>query len=380
MDLTLPALRTPKEYVFLVLMLLCFRPSATAQNPVHPYRTPQAIALQSSLKAAWDKPLTKQPLLSIAQEWSIAYGIPIWIDRRIATDQRIDIDIGQTTVGEVMQRVADSLGVEVAIFDRVVAFVPNDRADCLQRAYWSLATSPLDAGLLRAERYGMEWEDGASANDLILEFFRRYRISAEGIGPWENDLWRSQRWENVAPAAVGLCLLCGYDLTLEAQGKAPRIRPLCDPQPNQPVAWTYQDEVQKQGKEAWQAWREKWPNAKVERMNRGSIARWQITAPILAHRELVAPLAPPPPKTTLKDPQKLRFSGRYRGELSQILQSLAQQLKLELQVPDLSPQALRQELDLTFEQASLDEILDQISKASGLRLRRDDKTLILESD
>jgi hypothetical protein len=141
------------------------------------------------------------------------------------------------------------------------------------------------------------------------------------------------------------------------------------------VEWVYRDEISKLGKDRWRQWRERWADVQVKRIDQGGKASWVIEAPVAAHRDLVAPLAPPPKKATASDRSQSRYTGRYRGELQSILRNLAVQTQVELVLPDLSPSLLRQELDLVFEQASLNEILERISSASGLQLQLDEKQL-----
>jgi hypothetical protein len=360
--------------------------TACAQPIVHPYRTAQAIALQTALSAEWSIPIVRQPLLELAQEWSLVGGIPVWLDRRIATDRLITLSDPKPTIGEVMVQVATSIGAEVAMIDRMVLIVPQGRSECIEQAYWSLAVA--DPGnWMRVVKIVADWDEGADAQQILTEFAQRYDLAGELGGRVEHDLWRAWRWQPTTPAAVGLCLLSGFDLQLELdddplRGGQVRVGPMRHSLPAMDVAWEYRDEIQKIGRDAWQRWREAWPDAQVEKLGQGgSSTRWRITAQVRAHRELVAPLAPRPKKSpsSAANLANSRFTGRYRGELHLILKSMANQMNLELKMDELSPQVLRQELDLPFENATVDEIVKKIAFGSGLDVRLEGGRLIVRS-
>ena len=93
-----------------------------------------------------------------------------------------------------------------------------------------------------------------------------------------------------------------------------------------------------------------------------------IVAPVAAHRELVeslAPIAKPKPNTT---PANKKYTGRYRGEILKILANLSQQLLLQLDSNDLANNLARQEVDVSFKDATLEELLAKLSDASGLTI------------
>ncbi len=352
--------------------------SAHAQVATHPYRTAQAIALQSALNTEWNlPPIAGQSLLQVAGEWSVATRNPVWIDRRIASDTKLNIESSDKTMGEVLAQIAEGLNAEIARIDRVLMIVPKSHADCIENTYWTLTTAASSAAWMRVEKVSMHWEEGAAAEDLIAEFANRYRVANASATSIEHDLWRGMRWEQVTPAAVGLCLLSGFDLGLEIEGTSLKVAPLCNATELTP-AWEYRDEVQRIGREAWQAWRAHWPDAKVEKIDRNGIAHWRITASVAAHRQLVAPLALPVKRPLRNEPDLQRFTGRYRGELRNILGSLAAQLKLELTAVDLPEQILRHELDLSFENSPLEEILQKIGTAAGVRITRDAARLTVD--
>jgi hypothetical protein len=73
-----------------------------------------------------------------------------------------------------------------------------------------------------------------------------------------------------------------------------------------------------------------------------------------------------------------RYTGAYRGELQRILEGFATQSSLRLSPTKLHPQLARKEIDISFEQASADEIIAKLSEASGIRILRKDDELVVE--
>jgi len=376
-------------------MLLCALFSlniAVAQTqPTHPYRTPQAIALTSQLRSiAADAGSTiNLPLLDWIETSNTRDLVPIWLDRRIPSDVTLELNVPENTSIESMLRsVAEALHAEIAIVDRWVAIVPIGTANAIEWAYWSnyLAPNPI----LRAPlKEALKWDYGTDTQTLWNNFLQSSRIPTPSSSPQLEttpDLWRAFQLQQTNSAAVATLLLSGFDEFLYfPDSNPPTIQPLGETFTKQTnstdVNFQYASEIPKIGKSAWQAWRDRWPNITVERAtdpkSGNTIEAWGILAPVAAHRELISSLAPPPPprKTTSNPATPKRFSGRYRGETLKILQNLSQQLNLELDANNLPTQLARREIDVSFQNLSLDELLAKLSQASDLQLKANSKTL-----
>lgn len=337
----------------------------------HPYQTASSIALTSSLQKNWQSKNLRMPLLDVIAQWRIGYSTPVWLDRRIPKDTELVLSESWTTLGESIAGVAEQIDADAAYIDGVVMIVPKGIAAHLETAYWSLAVSKIPQSWLRIEETVLSWEEGAVASDVLQAFCERFPLIDFEPAQLEHDIWGAMSLDKTSPLVAAIGLLSNFDLQPVLRDEGISVAPIDKDVAPERVPWEYRTEIAKLGKERWQEWRGRWSDIEVRRVGEESKTRWMIVAPVSAHRELVRPLAPPPKNPIISDGSNVRYTGRYRGELQAILNSLAKQKQLQLEMPDLPQTVLRQELDLVFEQVTFDEILNRISNASGLQLRSD---------
>ena len=401
MRLTLTYLRTPSPCLMVCLLVwLCACGLVQAQS-IHPYRTPQAIALTSQLLAL--SPLSNSKLKLSLSDWiqTVAVGdpIPLWLDRRIPSDIMLSIDIPKDqTNKEVLALVAAQIDAEIACVDRYVALVPKGSAGAIEWAYWSLCSNPSQPAMRVTKKEGLEWSDGTDTRQIWKSFTEQYRLTSVSNSSrlvTDFDRWRAGRLDFTNPAAIATLLLCGFDEHLNWQAdKSPRIELLSESferlrrtPGGDFVRFQYASEIPKIGKNAWQAWRTRWPQATFERVAQNGPAKsdsWEILAPVAAHRELVESLAPPvKPKPANPNPSNpastKKYTGVYRGEILKILASLSQQLSLQLIPKDLSTSLARQEVDVSFKDATLEELLGKLADASGLKITLEGQSLVVQA-
>jgi hypothetical protein len=363
---------------FLGLLVCWFSQGLVEAQSVHPFRTPQAIGLTSQLRAASGFAGSKLqlPLSDWVQTTLVRDQIPVWLDRRIPKDHGLSIEIpkGQSNK-EVLDRVADELDAEIAMVDRYIAIVPKGKAPSIEWAYWNLVSEPSDPRLRVTRKDRFEWPDGSDTRSIWTSFLDQYRL-----GPIADsqmlaatiDRWPAGRLESTNIAAMATLLLSGFDQRIDwPAAQPPSLQPLLE---GRPVRFRYTSEIPKVGKVAWQAWRSRWPQATVEQVESvatapSQTAAWDILAPVAAHGELVEPLAPAAkPKPVSPGGQTKRYTGRYRGEILKILTSLGQQLSLELLADELTTELSRREVDVSFSEVSLEELLAKLGQASGLKI------------
>ena len=360
-------------------LLVCLFPQEPVQaQSVHPFRTPQAIGLTSQLRAesGFAGSKLQLPLSDWVQTTLVRDQIPVWLDRRIPKDHGLSIEIpkGQSNK-EVLERVADELDAQIAMVDRYIAIVPKGNAPAIEWAYWNLVSEPSDPRLRVTRKDRFEWSDGSDTRSIWKSFLERYRLGpiadSQGLAA-TIDRWPAGRLESTNIAAMATLLLSGFDQRIDwPTAQPPSLQPLLE---GRPVRFRYTTEIPKVGKVAWQAWRSRWPQATVEQVESVATAppqnpAWDILAPVAAHGELVEPLAPAAkPRTIASGGQAKRYTGRYRGEILKILTNLSQQLSLELLANELSTERSRREVDVSFSEVSLEELLTKLGQASGLTI------------
>lgn len=360
-------------------LLVCWFPQGLVEaQSVHPFRTPQAIGLTSQLRAASGFAGSKLqlPLSDWVQTTLVRDQIPVWLDRRIPKDHGLSMEIpkGQSNQ-EVLERVANELDAQIAMVDRYIAIVPKGKAPAIEWAYWNLVSEPSDPRLRVTRKDRFEWSDGSDTRSIWKSFLEQYRlgpIADSQVLATTIDRWPAGRLESTNIAAMATLFLSGFDQRIDwPAAQPPSLQPLLE---GRPVRFRYTSEIPKVGKVAWQAWRSRWPQATVEQVESvatapSQTAAWDILAPVAAHGELVEPLAPvAKPKPVASGGQAKRYTGRYRGEILKILTSLSQQLSLELLADELTTELSRREVDVSFSEVSLEELLTKLGQASGLKI------------
>jgi len=366
-----------------LLFVLLLPNAALSQSLVHPFQTASAISLSSQLRSPFAKKIDRMPLRELLPLWSAEYGVPIWLDRRIANDMEVTFEpTDGATWMDALRSIADGIGAEVACIDRVVMLVPHREAIAIESSYWRIVTSHPNAAWIRPEKLAAGWDEG----ELVAKIWNRWSkksslplLQENFDSQWVMDLdrWHHFRFENTSSLAVAVSLLSGFGWGLSSEGKQLQVVPLSQIDAGD-VSWEYRDEIQKLGKEAWGNWKKRWSSATVSQVSRNGKTMWKVTAPATAHRELVVPLAPLPNKPKSAGGSDKRYTGRYRGQLQRILDGFAQQSGLRLECPALPNHLAGLELDLQFENVSAEEIVAKLATASNLTMSLSEGVLRVE--
>jgi hypothetical protein len=366
-----------------LLFVLLLSNAALSQTRVHPFQSASAIALSSQLRSPIAKKTDRIPLRDLLSLWSAEYGVPIWLDRRIANDMEVSFEpTDGATWMDALRSIADGIGAEVACIDHVVMLVPAGEAIAIESSYWRIVTTQPNAAWIRPEKLAAEWDEG----ELVAKTWNRWSkkstlpLLQENFDPemvMELDRWHHFRFENTSSLAVAVSLLSGFGWGLVSEGKQLQVVPLSQIDVGD-VDWEYRDEIQKLGKEAWGNWKKRWSSATVSQVSRNGKTLWKVTAPATAHRELVLPLAPLPNKPKSAVGSDKRYTGRYRGQLKRILDGFAQQSGLRLECPVLPSNVAGLEIDIQFENVSAEEIVAKLATASNLTMSLSEGVLRVE--
>jgi hypothetical protein len=184
------------------------------------------------------------------REISVQYEVSIWLDRSIASDQKIAIEPRDNrTLLAAIDEVAEQLHAGVAIYDHVIAIVPKENSVSIEVAYWKLFQTKSIPLVRRADGAEFGWEDGTRFTQVWDSFRRKFprlladpddRLNSDGFvltdrqrDPGEDpvdgleDIWRAARFQNTSPAAIALTLLSGFGRMLRADaGEWIPLRPM----------------------------------------------------------------------------------------------------------------------------------------------------------
>jgi hypothetical protein len=348
-------------------MLLALALNLSAQS-IHPYRTTGAISLAQKLFSPYARASNRMLLTSLLREIAIEYELDVWIDRRIATDTLISLSGREATLGEAIQAIAEQANAAVAHVDNLILLVPPDRLDSVEAAHWELSTSKSIGSAGWGDRCSMSWIDGSEPRELIDQFATKYRVTLPAELVIEHDLWRGWDFRPTLPSAVSVCLLSGFDLRIDSSTDSPSVVPIKKEFPA-PVVWIYRDEILTIGSDRLKEWKKRWPAAAVKKLE-GNQKAWEVACSASAHRDLVASLIPKKKWERPKSNETKLYTGEYRGPLQSILDALAAQTKLQLESTSLPDRIARQEIEVQFEKATIDDVLKAIGEKAGIKLQR----------
>jgi hypothetical protein len=333
----------------------------------HPSMTAASIALQQKLQSPC-RAYVAAPLESLLEIISIEQGIPIWIDRRITKDAKIEIEKQEETIETYLARVSSSVGGALVPVDGVLMIVPQPKQASIEAAYWRLAVSRVGGALTRIDPTPFEWPEASVPSKILNEFVRRYGLQELNEAPLEYDLWKKFEFRKSSPASISVCLLSGFDLCLADENNQLKIVSLERSGDSAfDVNWVYKaSEVKRIGEAYWRDWRTRWPDAVSKATKTGD---YHIQAQVAAHRDLLQPLFPLKKPDTKKQGISV-FSGPLKGELEIVLRSLAVQTQLEFVPLPLPPKLGSKSIDVTLNNSTIEDILKLIGNESGLEFRK----------
>jgi len=234
--------------------MMVFSGNSSVAQVAHPYRTSPSIALTSSLEAKWQATRGRIPLRDMIGQWRLAYSIPVWLDRRIASDYDVATSDQCVTVGDSIAEVARQIHADIALVDGVVMLVPEGLGAHVESIYWSLATDAINSVWLRNEDLVLSWEDGANSRDILRSFVARYPLMDLHLDQIEHDVWPAALWGKTTPLMVAIGLLGSFDLKPVVAGESLAADRIDLQTPTSPVEWVYRDEISKLGKDRWRQW------------------------------------------------------------------------------------------------------------------------------
>ncbi len=351
--------------------------NASCQNSMaHPSMSASAVSTQQTLQAPFDQAIENEPLEKLLDNLSSAYELPIWCDRRIARDTLVTVERREETLESVLNRAAvqvDSILIPLA---GVIMIVPKSRGDEIEASHWRLAISRSANAMKPIGTKPFGWPDGSVVSKIIHEFSTRCYPEHNLTIKTDHDIWRAFEFrKTTTPAAIGTCLLSGFDLSLSERDGKLAVTPIANVDCQ--VEWIYsRDEVEKKiGESAWKAWRQRWPDAKVAKSAKPE--GWRVSATAACHRDLIGPMFPkkkwekPMPSEVGLDRKVYSFS--FEGELELLIKSLAAKTELEFFPLPLPASLESAKVKMKGDKTPLDDILKEITKQCGVRFRRDGK-------
>ncbi|MFO0903792.1 MAG: hypothetical protein U0939_12375 [Pirellulales bacterium] len=326
---------------------------------------------EESFAASWQGVATRDALTRLTRERRVA----AWLDRRLDPDRLLDIVIPDDTLEVGCRRIAGRLDAAVCRLDGVVYFGPQD---CVRRL-------PTIAALRRAEveeRFpdrrptfvapkAMEWPELTEPRQLVARLASEAGLSVPELDKRvPHDLWAARQLPPLAWADRLTLVLAGFDLTFSIAGSQLAIEPF----PESPVI---ERTVAPKGTAARVAAElsQKYPEVEVKTSGAKIIVRGRWEDVELAERlargqKVTRPQVREGVKTfTMKVDQQTS---------SRVLQYIAEQQRLTLEIPDALRDALEVRVSFAVENASLADLLAAALRGTGCEAEIRESRVILK--
>jgi hypothetical protein len=322
--------------------------------------------LQTEARFFWEK----RPLREGLREIERVHSITIWIDRRIDPQQTLTLSTPKAeesvTLLSRLRQVAALVGAEVGLIENVLYFGPRGKVAPLQRATVELhdaisKSTSADRATLRE----FSWPELSTPDELLRQLEATWGVRVQGQLP--HDLLHAGAFLQPATLATQLSVVCGGfdDEVVLGANQTFQLKPL--------------------GPET--RWRANYRQLDLHRSNNlrgeypGSSLRIRGGLGLVAgvsdfHLALLAP--PPVKPPAFNDSQPLGFTVE-NARLKDVLGKLSATLGLEVEWAEgCTPAQQEQLISFRVSDATLDELLREVSGVSSMTIVRDGKRIFIK--
>lgn len=319
-------LRVVIAFMFLsawLLFLLC--PTSVAQPPRQPAKAGRILVTLD-----W----AEVPLRERLTEFGKKYGVAVFLDRRIDPDQKIELSVRDQPAEGVLALAAEKLKLGSCTLGKVHYIGPKGMTSVLpalvaQRKR-ELAKSPARAAWNKVKE--LQWAEAASPRDIAAALAQEAGLTLENPEQIPHDIWPAYELPAMPLAERFTLVLAGFGLTFQLSEDGSQIRVTPIPQDTSLAAG--------------------------------------------GENETVETLGPGVKKTTTKGPPKKLFSMTVQKQpAGAIVNTVAKQLDKQFKYDPSLRDKLREEVNFTVKDVSLDELLTKTLKPLGLSYKITDEAV-----
>ncbi|MCU0711032.1 MAG: hypothetical protein MUC43_03155 [Pirellula sp.] len=349
---------------FVFLFLICSL--GTHAYGQHPFLGKEFVSTYKRLQAPW-----LQEINTSAEEAcrvvSSAYNVTIWIDMDVPRDRAVVISKEIATLADMLTELSKKLDSKLVILDDLVVIAPFEKADRIASQYWRNKTSSPGNLWSKPVAAPMQWSAGADSKTIASQLSKAIKSEGEWMELVESDIWPARQFTQESLLTAATCILSSLQLELDLSAKPITIKRLADGvSSSNRVEWTYTaDQLKRLGDEHCKSWKREHPEVVIETQNR----TWLISATPAEHLKLVAPLIP---KATYAKPNSGSsvYQGELRGTLGSVLEAVSKTMKLQFTPWPLPDAVAKREIKITYQRATMDDILAEIGKAGRVQIER----------
>ncbi|XZE21961.1 hypothetical protein SH449x_001875 [Pirellulaceae bacterium SH449] len=346
---------------------------AVSTNGQHPMLSKEFIATYQRLQAPWSQDIdaTAEEVCKVV---STAYNVPIWIDMGLPRDRKVSLPSKLETLDEMLSDLAQKLDGELVILEGTVLFLPIEIAPRVSAQYWRNKSTSLGLIWSRPSQPPFSWNAGTSAQQIAIQLNALAKLDASWLELVARDLWPERRFEKQSLLTIATCILSSMRLEVDLGAKPPNVRSLDgDIATKHTIDWTYAaDQLKRLGDDHCKSWKREHPDVEIKTQDR----TWIITATPAEHMRLIGPLIP---KVKYQKPSSegAVYQGELRGTLGSALDAIAKTANLQLSPWPLPEAVARREIQISYNRATIDDILAELGKAGRLKIERNGNQCVL---
>jgi hypothetical protein len=345
--------------------------SAQEEAPVA-WQTGSAVdrQLEQPLTASWKEIPLREMLQTLARSQRVA----IFLDRRVDPGRLVQFDATGDSLAVVLTRLTGQLQLGYCLVDSTVYIGPPEitgkLATVAEVLHQFLGQLPEPWNKRAAKRVAMKWDLLASPRRLVTEQLQQAGMQVAMPESIPHDLWAAGELPPMPLAHRLAILLAGFNRAFTMAGDPPRMSLL--PMPEEvTLRRVYRKSVSTAN---FQRIRDFFPDLQVTRSAKELTAVGRQED----HRQLARLLRGEQVTTPKPGPVNKRYRLKVeQGTIRQILEEIARQDGLQLDVDEESRQRWDKLTDLDARDVTIEKLLEMVLSPAKLAGRVEGKTLII---
>ena len=318
------------------------------------------------------------PLRDALENLSRQQRVVIFLDRQIDPDRRVDFSVRDVSLAELLEQLAEDLGLGICYLDAVVYIGPPEVASRLQILSLvrrdQITRLPQQMRQRWLNKEPLSWNRLAEPRQLIASLAAELPVEVANAERIPHDLWPAVSLPPLSWTNRMLLLLAGFELTFEFESinaSAVRMR-LVDMSQLQGITRTFP--LSSAARQRLATVRERFPTARVRTSGRTV----SITASLVQH-EVIHGLMDAGGRREVKPTEgrqvhSLRVENQPVGALISVV---ARQLKLEVTYGPGAQSMLDERVTLDVNQVSTEELLRTMLQPAGLKFELEGANLTI---
>jgi hypothetical protein len=345
--------------------------SAQEEAPVA-WQTGSAVdrQLEQPLTASWKEIPLREMLQTLARSQRVA----IFLDRRVDPGRLVQFDATGDSLAVVLTRLTGQLQLGYCLVDSTIYIGPPEvtgkLATVAEVLHQFLGQLPEPWNKRAAKRVAMKWDLLASPRRLVTEQLQQAGMQVAMPESIPHDLWAAGELPPMPLAHRLAILLAGFNRAFTMAGDPPRMSLL--PMPEEvTLRRVYRKSVSTAN---FQRIRDFFPDLQVTRSAKELTAVGRQED----HRQLARLLRGEQVTTPKPGPVNKRYRLKVeQGTIRQILEEIARQDGLQLDVDEQSRQRWDKLIDLDARDVTIEKLLEMVLSPAKLAGRVEGKTLII---